>query len=58
MRFRENFLNDALKVPEINMATIHNEFFGIMYELMGKYNQARIASYKNAVKNSLGHEEC
>ncbi len=47
----EKLLNDALKVPEINMATIHNEF-GIMYELMGKYDQA-IASYKNAVKNSL-----
>jgi Tfp pilus assembly protein PilF len=47
----EKLLTDALKVQEINLATIHNEF-GIMYELQGKYDQA-ITSYKNAVKNSL-----
>jgi tetratricopeptide (TPR) repeat protein len=47
----EKLLNDALKVQEINLATIHNEF-GIMYELTGRYDLA-IASYKNAVKNSL-----
>jgi len=47
----EKLLTDALQVQAINLSTIHNEF-GIMYELMGKYDEA-ITSYKNAVRNSL-----
>lgn len=47
----EELLNDALKVNHINLSTIHNEF-GIMREMQGHYESA-IASYKEAVKNSL-----
>ncbi len=47
----EKLLTDALQVQAINISTIQNEF-GIMHELMGKYDLA-IASYKEAVRNSL-----
>ncbi len=47
----EALLNDALKVPHINLSTIYNEF-GIMHEMCGKYDKA-IDSYKEAVKYSL-----
>lgn len=47
----DSLLNDALKIPHINLSTIHNEF-GIMHEMCGRYDKA-IISYKEAVKSSL-----
>ncbi len=47
----EELLNNALKVREINQATIHNEF-GIMYEVQGDFEKA-IKSYKSAALESL-----
>lgn len=44
----EQLLNNALKVPGINKATIYNEF-GIMNEALGKYPEA-IDFYKQYIR--------
>jgi len=47
----ENLLNQAIKVPGINYATVYNEF-GLMREIQGKYDEA-IHYFKLYIQNSF-----
>ncbi|MDW7691849.1 O-linked GlcNAc transferase [Flammeovirgaceae bacterium SG7u.111] len=48
-------VNKALKVPGINVSSLHNEL-GLMFEYEGNYKEA-IAKYKLAIANSLNNFE-
>jgi tetratricopeptide (TPR) repeat protein len=47
----ESLLNQAMKVPGINYATVYNEF-GLMREIQGKYDEA-IHYFKLYIQNSF-----
>lgn len=49
----QSLLENAMNVPGIDKATLHNEY-GIMYELMGEFQKA-IDAYKECAKTTLNN---
>ena len=50
----EKLLEQAVKVPGINFATVYNEY-GLMYEVQGKFDNA-ISSFRLCIKNSYDNK--